>query len=579
MRGSIVGALAVCGWLASELGAQELRVRVTDPGRNVVVGALVTLRSDGGAVAAVGLTNGLGRARLHAAAGGYTLVVERPGFVDTTHAVTMPEAVDSIVVPHAARRPALPGSLLPIPARCTAARLPDEARLLWVEAERALRIVAAAEDLGVLNLNLAAFDRTVSTSLERREEQVNTLLGNANRPPNGRAPAELWRDGFLTRGDTLVWAAPVVSSFLAPEFLAGHCFGIVSGIEGREGLIGLRFAPIDQGRVAITGTFWVEPSSCELKVVDYSYTGVSKDWRPEQLGGSIEIHRLDPGIWVERFWYQRTPNVDLSQRGGRGRLLSFREQGAEVTAVAVAVDTTDRIATAQAIRQQLEAGRRRIARMTGTVIDTLGYPVADADVAVVGTEYQATTDREGAFSIDGLPLGLQIVRARKIGYRAQHVAIRFSAGEEWTGKLTIKKLPAMLGEIVVVGKWGKPSKYANTSKYDEFYRRRAGRSGRYLTRADIDFRPTVRISQLLSAIPGVRVGFDRPAGDEVEFVGCAAGSPGIWIDGQKLSGSPAELLRVVTPGDIEAMEVYVRETQIPAEFRDGSCAAIIMWTR
>jgi hypothetical protein len=370
-----------------------------------------------------------------------------------------------------------------------------------------------------------------------------------------------------------------VATFLAPEFESGHCFGVVAGSETREGLLGLRFVPTDPARVDLTGTFWLDPTSRELTVIDYGYIGVIKDWRPERLGGSIEIHRMDPGVWVSRFWFQRTPVVTGLQGGGKGRLQAFREQGAEVTRVSIAVDTTDRIATSLAIRQQLEAGRRRIARMTGLVIDTLGYPVPDAEVAVLGTEYQATTDKTGAFTLDGLPLGLQIARVRKVGYKVQHLAIRFAAGEEWTGKVTIKRLPTILGEIVVVGKWGKPPKYANTSKYDEFYRRRSGRSGRYITREDIDARPVTRITELLTTTPGVRVGFDRPGGDDVEFVGCSAGAAGIWIDGQRMNGNFGELLRVITPRDIEAVEIYVRETQIPAEFRDGSCAAIIMWTR
>ena len=579
MTGSIRGAFLASWWLASSLAAQELRVRVADPSRHLVVGALVTLRSDSGAAAAIGVTNAFGRVRLRATAGAYQLTIERPGFVDTSYAVTVSATVDSVVLQHAARRPRFPAALLPIPARCTTPGIPTQARSLWVEAERALRVVAAAEQLEILTLNLAAFDRAFSTALELRGEQVNTLLSSANRPPGDRPAPELWRDGFLARGDSLVWYAPESATFLAPEFPGDHCFGIVAGTENREGMLGLRFVPTDPSRVDLSGTFWLDPASRELKVIDYGYTGITKDWRPERLGGSVEIHRLDPGIWIARFWYQRTPVVNLTQNGGKGRLLSFREQGAEVTSVSVAVDTSDRVATSLAIRQQLEAGRRRIARMTGVVIDTLGYPVPDAEVAVLGTEYQTTTDRDGAFLLDGLPLGLQVARVRKIGYKAQHQAIRFAAGEEWTGKLTIKRLPTILGEIVVVGKWGKPPKYANTSKYDDFYRRRAGRGGRYITREDIDARPTTRISQLLVGIPGLRVGFDRPGGDEIEFVGCATSGPAIWVDGQRMQGNTTELLRVITPGDVEGVEVYVRETQIPAEFQDGACAAIVLWTR
>jgi hypothetical protein len=30
---------------------------------------------------------------------------------------------------------------------------------------------------------------------------------------------------------------------------------------------------------------------------------------------------------------------------------------------------------------------------------------------------------------------------------------------------------------------------------------------------------------------------------------------------------------------VEAIEIYQRESIIPAQFRDNACAAIVMWTR
>jgi hypothetical protein len=325
------------------------------------------------------------------------------------------------------------------------------------------------------------------------------------------------------------------------------------------------------------GTFWIDPTTRELTVIDYTFANLPKEWRADRLGGSIEVHRFEPGFWITRFWHQRTPNVTFGKAGGGGKVRSIRERGGEVTGLVV-VDTTDRVATAIAIQQQLQAGRARIAKMAGTVVDTLGYPVADAEVSILGTNYQAATSSTGQFVLDGLPLGLQIARVRKIGYRVQFTPVRFAAGEVWAGKIRVKKLAQVLGEIVVVGKYGKPPQYANTAKYDEFYRRRAAHVGRYLTREDIDNRRAVRISELLTGIPGVRIGFDRPGGDEIEIVGCQ-GQPSIWIDGQRMSGTTQELLRVITPTDVEAMEIYTRESQMPAEYREGTCAAIVMWTR
>jgi hypothetical protein len=141
------------------------------------------------------------------------------------------------------------------------------------------------------------------------------------------------------------------------------------------------------------------------------------------------------------------------------------------------------------------------------------------------------------------------------------------------------RLPVTLEDIVVVGKYGKPEKYANTGKYDGFYRRRAARVGKFMTREEIDRVNTSRIADLIKGIPGVMTSFNPVAGrDGVEFSGCPS-NVGVWVDGQRLSGEPGELLPLITARDIETLEVYQREGLLPPEFQDGSCAAIVMWTR
>ena len=68
-------------------------------------------------------------------------------------------------------------------------------------------------------------------------------------------------------------------------------------------------------------------------------------------------------------------------------------------------------------------------------------------------------------------------------------------------------------------------------------------------------------------------------GESVEFTGCPAENVSVWVDGHKLTGEVQELLPLITPLDLEAVEVYPRESSIPGEFRDNSCAAIVLWTR
>ncbi|MSR02309.1 MAG: hypothetical protein EXR94_06165 [Gemmatimonadetes bacterium] len=564
--------LGGAGWLS----AQEIRVRVSEPGGpNLAVGVLVSLERADGSNAARGVTSDFGRVRLMAPAGSYLLRVERPGFADTTATVAVTPVLDSLTIGHAARRAGFPTRLVPVPASCRTPGITEAVALHWAQARVMLRTVEATEDRAVTTQSLAAFERVVSGSLKIESEELNTLLDSANRPAQTASPAERARVGYLVRAENL-WSTPDLTVFLSPEFTTSHCFGIVSGIDNRSGFVGLRFEPAASDRVDVAGTMWLDPLSRELKVIDYRFTGAPAEWRPDRLGGSAEFHRSEAGFWVTRFWYQRTPVVDPA----RGRFRHFREVGAEVVGVTPTVDTTDRVATAQAIVVQERAIRERVARIEGQVTDTLGYPVPEAEVLIMGTEFQTQSDRTGRFFMDGLPPGLQIARVRKVGYKAQYFTIRLAGGQQWDGKIAIRRLPQFLGDILVIGKYGKPPQYANTAKYDEFYRRRSKRVGKFLTREEIDKLAAGRISELLRGIPGVRSSFIAPGEPEnVSFLNCPSFNVSVWIDGQKMTGNVGEVLPLITPSDIEAIEVYQRQTLIPPEYRDNSCGAIVMWTR
>src|SRR5690606_23801636 len=147
-----------------------------------------------------------------------------------------------------------------------------------------------------------------------------------------------------------------------------------------------------------------------------------------------------------------------------------------------------------AIAQREAETRARVARMQGRVVDTLGGALPDAEVTVMGTDHRASTGQDGRLVLDGLRPGAQIVQVRKVGYHPRYIGLRLAGGETWDGRVVLDRQPQMLGEIIVVGRYGKPARYANTSKYDDFYRRRATASGRFLTRDDIDRSAAGRIS-------------------------------------------------------------------------------------
>jgi hypothetical protein len=561
--------------------AQAIRVLVREPvSQKPAAGAFVSLVGPSDETVASAIANELGRVTLAGPAGSLLLRVSRPGFIDTTYSVTI-GALDSVIAVASGTRPTLAATLVATPSSCAAGGVPAPLASAWSEARKTLRIVAGGESLGAATLSVTSFDRELSVAQKVESQQINTLLVGTNRPPNVKPGAE--RSGYLeSSADSVGWSAPDVETFASDEFERGHCFGWVAGTGEREGMAGLEFAPVDGSIITLAGTMWFDPPTRELRVIDYRFAHAPVTWRPDRLGGSIELHRSDPGLWITRFWFQRTPKI---RRGAppersKDRLVGFHETGAEVTAVEPTVDTTDRAATRQAIIRQAALARGRFARMIGTVVDSSGQPIADAEVNVVGTELATQTNQQGHFVLSGLPTGLQITRIRKIGFRARFYPLRLVAGQDWEGKVIVARLPAMLAEIVVVGKYGKPPQYANTAKYDEFYRRRASRIGKFVTREEIDKQNSNRIADLIRGIPGVRTSFNPVAGnDAVEFDSCPADGVGVWVDGQRLSGVVGELLPLIAARDVETVEVYQRENQIPAEFQDGACAAIVLWTR
>ncbi len=142
-----------------------------------------------------------------------------------------------------------------------------------------------------------------------------------------------------------------------------------------------------------------------------------------------------------------------------------------------------------------------------------------------------------------------------------------------------------LPDVTVTVKSAKPIEYANTAKYDEFFRRKQVGLGRYLSRRDIDRKAASQTVSLILGLPGVRVMLGVPgvSPTHVWFRGCTQVS--VWVDGWMLSPqarTPAELgelLDRIHPLVIEMIEVYDSPAVMQAEFLGDSCAAIAIWTR
>jgi Ca-activated chloride channel homolog len=89
-------------------------------------------------------------------------------------------------------------------------------------------------------------------------------------------------------------------------------------------------------------------------------------------------------------------------------------------------------------------------RIEGTVRDSAGAPIANAQVIVVSRPWTAMSDSAGRFRLGDLPAGRYTIRASAIGYRSHEVAgVSVTAGATTRLDLTLATSPVEAQEVTV----------------------------------------------------------------------------------------------------------------------------------
>lgn len=231
--------------------------------------------------------------------------------------------------------------------------------------------------------------------------------------------------------------------------------------------------------------------------------------------------------------------------------------------------------------QQLPSG----VSIRGIVRSADGKVIPAAQVSDRASGIKALSDSIGAFVLADVPLGDRTLDARRIGFVPQEFPITLVAGKNRNVALVLSALAQALPDVNVADKFGKPARYANTRRYDDFYARRAQGLGTFLTREDIDRLFKTNTPELLQGVPGMRV---RRIGNEwkIQSLQCQMGLPvfndpstniRVFLNGMDIGD--ASQLATINPAEIEAMEIYKGPGELPAEARGKGCAAIFIWTR
>ncbi len=83
----------------------------------------------------------------------------------------------------------------------------------------------------------------------------------------------------------------------------------------------------------------------------------------------------------------------------------------------------------------------------GVVRDSVGLPVHNASVRLIGTALGTRSDTAGAFSISGVPVGEQTVRVMRVGFAPESYTARIRAGTTTTLQVALAPRGEVLGTI------------------------------------------------------------------------------------------------------------------------------------
>jgi len=90
--------------------------------------------------------------------------------------------------------------------------------------------------------------------------------------------------------------------------------------------------------------------------------------------------------------------------------------------------------------------------VTGTVVDSAsGQPIVGARVAVVGAATGTLSDRDGRYTLTGVPAGTVRVHAQRIGFVPVDVQVTVIAGGTVAANLSLPPAATRLSEVVVTG--------------------------------------------------------------------------------------------------------------------------------
>ena len=244
--------------------------------------------------------------------------------------------------------------------------------------------------------------------------------------------------------------------------------------------------------------------------------------------------------------------------------------------------------------------------IAGTVRqDSTARPMAGVEVLLEGSERKTTTDAAGRFVLGSLARGSAVVLFRSVGYRPVRVSVQLvSADTVQVNAVMVREGTQQLDPVEVKAVPAAPRGLGR----EAFEERRKLGFGRFIDSAELRRSEMRRTSDLLRAIPGLRIVRFREC-EGPNSTRCsppedraASGRGGgtsmiprqnqeycwmsVLLDGVPVyqSGSsrpPPDFSRDFRPSELESIEVYRSSAEVPSEYGGASaaCGVILLWSK
>ncbi|MBI3789284.1 MAG: TonB-dependent receptor [Gemmatimonadetes bacterium] len=243
---------------------------------------------------------------------------------------------------------------------------------------------------------------------------------------------------------------------------------------------------------------------------------------------------------------------------------------------------------APAVAAEPEPIAPQVAMIAGVIEDSLGAPIIDAEIAILGTSLRTRSSTGGTWRIGGIEPGPVLLSARRVGYLPQTITVHVKSGESRAMDLTMQpmsKAPFQLPEQVIFT----TPRPMRSVFHGAFYQRKATYpGGTFYTREDILQLKAVYTSDVFRTTPGFYQSRDRRGQTQwvVRGVTTAQACPiRFFIDGVNVPLNGMSIDELVQPSDIEGIEIYKGLSTVPAEFSgrsnqdDSRCGVVAVWTR